>query len=416
VSPSPRAALLVALAAALALVVPWPAAVLVAAAAVGVTVADAWLARGAPALRREAPAVMVRGVPAPFALRPDAPAGRRGLRLRQPVPPDLRLEPAEDDGALEGRLVARRRGRHVLPAAAVRREGPLGLGRWSGRAGEEGEILVHPDVPGARRLAVAVREGRFRDPGLLRRGPLGLGTDFETVRDAVPEDDVRHVNWRATARVGRPMANQYRVERDRDVLLLLDAGRLMRAPVGPATRLDLTVDAAVAVAAVADVVGDRCGALAFDDKPLRSVATTRGGSRAVIRALFDLEPTDRDSDYERAFRRVGDARRSVVLVLVDLLEEAAARPLLDAVPVLARRHVVLVASVADPELEDAARATPADARGAYRAAVAVDVLAGREQAVRALRRAGARVVEAPPEQLPAACVAAYLRAKDRARL
>jgi uncharacterized protein (DUF58 family) len=212
------------------------------------------------------------------------------------------------------------------------------------------------------------------------------------------------------------MANQFRVERDRDLLLLLDAGRLMRAPVGDATRLDVAVDAAVAMAAVADVVGDRCGTLAFDDRPRRVVAPVRRGSTAVIRALYDLEPSERESDYERAFRRIGDTRRAVVLLLVDLLEEAAARPLVDAVPVLARRHVVLVGSVVDTDLEALAHEPPAEVRGAYAAAVAVDVLSARARVVGQLRAAGADVVEAAPERLPAACVAAYLRAKAGARL
>jgi uncharacterized protein (DUF58 family) len=416
VSPTPRAALALAGVAGLALLVPSAVALLVAAVVVGLVAADAWRARGAPALERQAPRVLVRGQAAPFELSVAEAASPGRVRLRQPVPPDLVLEPSEADATLAGSLRARRRGRHVLPCPAVRSDGPLGLGRWYGRAGEEAEVVVHPDVPGARRIARAVREGRFRDAGVLRRGPLGLGTDFESIREAVPEDDIRHVNWRATARVGRPMANQFRVERDRDLLLLLDAGRLMRAPVGEATRLDVAVDVAVAMAAVADVVGDRCGVLAYDDRPRRSVAPVRRGSAAVVGALYDLEPSERESDYERAFRRVGDARRAVVLVLVDLLEEAAARPLVEALPVLARRHVVLVGSVRDDDLEELTQTPPTEPRAAYAAAVAVEVLTARARVVGQLQRAGADVVEASATRLPAACVAAYLRAKAGARL
>src|SRR5437764_1031252 len=79
-------------------------------------------------------------------------------------------------------------------------------------------------------LALAVRQGRFRDAGQRSRGPLGLGLEFESVRDYLPDDDIRQVNWRATARLGRPMSNQHRVEQDRDVLCVVDAGRLMGAP------------------------------------------------------------------------------------------------------------------------------------------------------------------------------------------
>src|SRR4029079_2320303 len=100
-------------------------------------------------------------------------------------------------------------------------------------------------------------------------GPLGLGTEFESIRDYVPDDDFRQVNWRATARLGRPMSNQYRIERDRDVVCVVDCGRLMAAPFADRTRLDAALDAAVAVAAVADVVGHPCGTNAFVGEALR---------------------------------------------------------------------------------------------------------------------------------------------------
>ncbi|MDQ6854402.1 MAG: DUF58 domain-containing protein, partial [Actinomycetota bacterium] len=306
--------------------------------------------------------------------------------------------------------------RHTLPGPATRVRGPLGLAAWYRRAGDPADVLVYPDMPAAWRLVLAVRQGRFRDPGRLTRGPLGLGTDFESIRDYVPDDDFRQVNWRATARLGRPMSNQYRVEQDRDVVCLLDVGRLMAAPLDDRTRLDATVDAATAVALVADEVGDRAGVIAFDNQVRRRLRPARGGGDAMVRAIFDLEPSTVDSDYELAFRAVGSGKRAFVLVLTDLLEEAAAQPLVDAMPVLARRHAVVVASVSDPDLEHMVRTRPAAPADVYGAAVALDVLDARARVAAQLRRGGADVVEASPELLPSACVGAYLRAKARARL
>jgi uncharacterized protein (DUF58 family) len=277
-------------------------------------------------------------------------------------------------------------------------------------------VLVYPDLPTAFRLALAVRQGRFRETGQRSRGPLGLGTDFESIREYLPDDDVRQVNWPATARVGRPMSNQYRVEQDRDVVVVVDVGRLMAAPLGDRTRLDAAVDAAAAVAFVADEVGDRCGAVAFDAEVRRTVSPRRKGGRAVIGGLFDLEPTSADSDYELAFRTVRGLKRAFVLVLTDLLDEAAARTLVDAVPLLARRHAVAVASAADTDLDAIVRREPGSALDVYAAAVALDVLDARSRVAAQLRRAGADVLEAPPERLAAACVGTYLRAKARARL
>ena len=135
-----------------------------------------------------------------------------------------------------------------------------------------------------------------------------------------------------------------------------------------------------------------------------------------MRALFDLEPRPVDADYELAFQTVEGAKRSLIVVFCDLLEEAAARPLVDAVPVLARRHVVLVASVRDPDLDRQLATAPATPRDVYGQAVALDVLDARARVAHGLERAGASVLEAPAGALPAACVRAYLRAKARARL
>ena len=414
-SPTPRAAALIAAGALAALVVPLGVAAVVLLVVLAVTLVDALAVRRAPEVRRTVPGFMSRGIAAPVLLELVRPVAG-SVRIRQPLPPDLALDPPEADERLAATIVASRRGRHVLPAPATRVDGPLGVGRWYHRPGEEAEIVVYPDLVNAFRLALAIRQGRFRDPGRARRGPLGLGTDFESVRDYVADDDVRQVNWRATARLGRPMSNQYRVEQDRDVVCVVDTGRLMAAPLGNMTRLDAAVDAVAAVAAVSEELGDRCGAIAFDAEVRRDLAPRRRGARAVIRAVFDLEPTPVESDYELAFRRVGDAKRSLVIVLTDLLEESAARPLVEAVPLLARRHAVVVASAADTDLDEALRKEPRAAVDVYAASVALDVLAARSRVAAQLRHAGADVLEAPPEGLAAACIGAYVRAKARARL
>jgi uncharacterized protein (DUF58 family) len=410
-SPTARAALALAALAVAALFVPPAAALLGLAALAGLFAVDALRVRRAPELAREAPAIAVRGRPAPLRISVDAPRAR----VRQPRVPDLALEPAEGDGGLDTALVARRRGRHTLPVPAVRLTGPLGLAAWTHRVGEDADVLVYPDVPGARRLAARVRQGRFREEG-RRRGPLGLGTEFESVRDYLPDDDIRQLNWRATARLGRPMSNQYRVERDREVVIVVDAGRLMAAPLRDGTRLDAALDAAVAVAAVAEELGDRCGAIAFAGEVTRVLNPRRRATDAVVRALFDLEPTGVDSDYAAAFQRVGGAKRAFVLVLTDLLEERAVRPLLEALPVLARRHAVTVATASDPDLAEIVAREPERPLDVYRASVALEVVAARRRVETLLRHAGAEVVDAPGPALPAACVRGYLRAKARARL
>src|SRR4051812_7173267 len=413
-SPTPRAAVVLAVIALLALALPPALAGLAAAALAAAVIVDALAVRRRPELDRTLPEVLARGVTAPLEVHAAVAAGG-SVRVRQPSVPDVRVEPREGDGGLQATVTGRRRGRHDLPGVAARAVGPLGLGAWYHPAGEPRELRVYPDLPAARRLALAVRLGRFREQGLLPRGPLGLGTEFESVRDYQPDDDIRQVNWRATARLGRPMSNDFRLERDREVVCVVDAGRLMASPLGDRTRLDAAVDAAVAVALVADVLGDRAGVLAFDREVRRRLAPRRAGGPGGVRPPLHPQPRAEESDYELAFRSVEGAKRSLMLIFCDLLEETAAKPLADAVPVLARRHAVTVASVRDPDLDEVLATPPDGAHGVGAQAVALDVLSARTRVAHMLRRAGAQVVEAPADHLAAACVTAYLRDKARGR-
>jgi uncharacterized protein (DUF58 family) len=414
VAPTPRAAVLLAIAAAGVLFLPGAVVVVAIIALATAAVVDGFLVRTAPALDRSLPTVLSRGVPSPF--RIEAISGGRQVRVRQPAVPDVTFEPQEGPGELSGMTIPLRRGRHEIPGVASLSEGPLGLARWFHRSGEPQEVLVYPDLPAARRIALAVREGRFGEPGRMTRGPLGLGTQFESIRDYLPDDDIRQVNWRATSRMGRPMSNQYRVEQDRDVVCVVDTGRLMGAPLSPSrTRLDAALDATVALALTADVVGDRCGAVAFDSGIRRNLQPHRIGGQALVRAVFDLEPTEVDSNYELAFRTVGGGKRSFVIVFTDLIDESAATSLLEGVPMLARKHAVAVASVADTDLVALAEGEATEDE-VHARKVARRVLDARKSVIKRLQRAGVAVIEAPPESFSAACVAAYLRAKAKGRL
>lgn len=374
---------------------------------------DGLMVRRAPVVDRMVADVLSRGVESPLEITVRERSER--TRVRQPATPDLRVEPSVSDSGLAATVTPVRRGRHHLPPVAARVTGPLGLARWTRSVGESRELSVFPDMPAARRIAALVRHGLFRTDGHQIRGRLGLGTAFEAIREYVEGDDVRQVNWLATSRTGRPMVNQYRIEQDRDVICVIDCGRLMGAPIGDMTRLDSAVDATAAVGAVADVVGDRVGVVAFDAGIIRDLKPMRRGGEPVARTIFDLQPSHHESDYRKAFELVAGAKRAFVIVLTDLLDSSAARPLVDAIGVLARKHAVVVAGVTDPDVAKALTSTPRSSEDAARAVVAVDVLEARASAVLALERHGARVIDVSHRHLNAACVAAYLEAKERIR-
>jgi uncharacterized protein (DUF58 family) len=385
---------------------------------IAAAMADAWTVRQPPVVNRSAPPVLSRAVPSSLTVTTPTPR----TRVRQAVSsPDLQVEPREADERLAAAIVAHRRGRHRLAPVATFRRGPLGLGGWYHMVGDSHDLTVYPDMPAATRLATEVRLGLFREEGRRARGPLGLGTELESIREYLPDDDIRQVNWRATARTGHPMSNTYRIEQDRDVVCLLDCGRLMASPVTRAdgsvlTRLDAAVDAVAAVAAVADELGDRIGIVAFSDRLLRVIAPRRDGASIVVDAIHDLEPVGVDSDYEAAIGAVAGRKRAFVLVLTDLLDPGASRLLRQSMPTLTRHHAVSVATIRDPAVQRELATESNDDAGLARTTVAADVDVRREAATASLREGGANVIDADVESLSRRCVAAYVTAKRLARI
>ncbi len=414
-TPTTRTAALLAIVALSALLLPIALVIVLAVVLLGAAAADGWSVRTSPAVTRRIERLQSRGVSSALHATAQAPAVAACCCVNPPTP-ELAVDDGTGERELSARLLPRRRGRHELPAVASASIGALGLARVHHPVGDPEELRVYPDLVSARTLIARMRRNLAAHPGRLARGPLGLGTEFESVREYSPDDDFRQLNWRATARVGRPMSNQYRIERDRDVICMLDAGRLMAAPIGERTMLDAALDALTLIAFAADELGDRCGAIAFDQEIRRVISPRHMSGRPVIEALFDLQARPVDSDFEAAFIRVGRSRRALVAVFTDLVDEAAARSLLQALPMLARRHAVIVASATDPALVSAIERAPTTERELAAAVVAGDVLATRAAAAKRLARAGAQVIEAPASELSARCLDAYLTTKLRARL
>ncbi len=406
-APTRRSAALLAVLAVLALALPVTvsavlALLLLLATAVDVSSARAAHAVGGPG--REVPAVLPRGARVTVAVT----GLHLGDEVAQPAVPGLHAGPVlPGSGAWE--LVAERRGAHVLPPLTLRRSGRWGLASWTAPVGAPAALTVYPDLPAARRAALTARTLRRAAPGEGVRGPVGRGSEFEALRDYVPGDDVRLVNWRATARRDRPTSNVFRVEQSRRLLLAVDCGRLMGAPLLPGlSRLDAAVDAAAALALTATELGDRVGMVGFAADLRAAARVAQRGADDVLRALAGLTAESVDSDLELVLRALPRGQRTAVVVLTDLLDESAARGLLTTLPPLAAREALLVVSALDPGLRAVLATTPTDVAAAARQAAAADLAEARLRSRTLLRRAGVTVVEALPADLSATAVRAYL--------
>jgi uncharacterized protein (DUF58 family) len=325
--------------------------------------------------------------------------------------------PARGEAVLAYAVRPRARGRARFGDLALRAEGPLGLAARQWRVPLAREVRVYPDLRALASLPGATRP----EAGRARARGHREGREFASLRAYVPGDDVRSIDWKATARRGGPVVREWQPERNQTVWLLLDCGRHLSARLRDGrVKLDHAVDAALALARAAAARGDRAGVVLFGAEVERVVppGSGRGQLAPLAEALHVAEARVEESDYAAAFDALEarQRRRALVVVFTDLADPDTSALLLARAAQLRRRHLVLVAAVADSEIADAARARPRDAEEALVRAAAEAILEEREQAAARLASAGVRVESVPARELAAAVVGRYADSKARGEL
>jgi uncharacterized protein (DUF58 family) len=315
-------------------------------------------------------------------------------------------------------LCPTRRGDRHCNRITVRSYGPLGLAARQGHHRVPWTVRVLPPFASRRHLPAKLARLRELDgrTSILTRGQ---GTEFDSLREYVPGDDTRSIDWRATARQSTVAVRTWRPERDRRILLVLDTGRTSAGRVGDAPRLDAAMDAALLLAALANRAGDRVDLLAYDRRVRTSVRGRAAGDvlPALVDALAPLEPqlveTDARGLAATALRTA--PRRSLIVLLTGLDTAAVEEGLLPVLPQLTHRHTVLLASVADPRIEEMAKSR-GSLEGVYEAAAGVRAQSERRRTADRLRRHGVTVVDDTPHELAPALADAYLALKAAGRL
>jgi uncharacterized protein (DUF58 family) len=300
----------------------------------------------------------------------------------------------------------------------LRCTGPLGLAARQRSVDVPGAVRVLPPFHSRKHLPSRLARLRELD-GRAAVRVRGQGTEFDSLRDYVQGDDVRSIDWRASARSRNVVVRTWQPERQRRVLLVLDTSRTSAGRVDDVPRLDSAMDAGLLLAALASRAGDSVDFLA-GDRQVR--ARVRAGARGdalprVVDAMADLEPALVEADWSRLTSAVvALGRQPALVVLLSALEPAAVEQgLLPALPVLAHRHRVVLASVRDPELDRMA-SRRGDPAAVYDAAAAEQVLADRSRTAELLGRLGVDVVDADADRLPVALTDHYLMLKSRGLL
>jgi uncharacterized protein (DUF58 family) len=315
-------------------------------------------------------------------------------------------------------LAPTRRGDKTAVSVTVRSIGPLGIAARQGRQPVPWTVRVLPPFRSRRYLPEKLSRLRQLD-GQHRALLRGQGSEFDSLREYVIGDDVRSIDWRATARRGDVVVRTWRPERDRQILVVLDTGRTSAGRVGGVPRLDAAMDATLLLTALASRAGDRVDMIAFDRRlRARVVGAPRSAVlSAVAQAMAGIEPelVETDAAALSSAALTTARHRSLIVLLTDLNPAAIEDGLLPRLPLLAARHEVVVAAVADPALTEMAAART-DAASIYGAAAAEQALAARQRVSALLQRRGAHVVDALPDRLPATLADTYLALKTAGRL
>ncbi|MDQ6642647.1 MAG: DUF58 domain-containing protein [Actinomycetota bacterium] len=315
-------------------------------------------------------------------------------------------------------LVPTRRGDRRADRVTARSIGPLGLAARQSALKIPGTVRVLPPFHSRKHLPSRLARLRELD-GRSAVRVRGLGTEFDSLREYVRGDDVRSIDWRASARNKNVVVRTWQPERDRRVVLVLDTGRTSAGRVGDIPRLDSAMDAALLLAALAARAGDRIDFVAGDRGVRSRIKGSHGGD--VLGKLLDtmsqLEPVLAETNWQRLVGAVDGLgrHRALVVLLTPLEPSAVEQGLLPLIGPLTSRHRVIVASVRDPALHEIAGAR-GDAASAYHAAAAEQAIARRDATARLLGALGVEVLDADADRLAVVLADHYLALKARGLL
>lgn len=321
-----------------------------------------------------------------------------------------------------------RRGDYQFGDLNLRWWGILGLVIRQARFPAAEPVKVYPNLLDIRKYELQARKGMLQEIGLRQARMLGSGTEFERLREYQMDDEFRKIDWKATARRGKPVTREFETEKSQTIMCLLDTGRLMRPPVSDTAnqsghalaKIDYAINAVLMLSYVAGLRGDRVGLLTFADDVTSYLApkTGRGQFYKMLATLYAVESQPVESDFVRAFSYLGakHKKRSLIVIFSDIATGIAADTLVRQIAPLAPRHVPLLVAISDPTVVELARQIPRDSVGVYERAVAEKLVDERALILEKLRQRGVLTLDVPANQLTVAVVNKYLELKARGRI
>lgn len=313
-----------------------------------------------------------------------------------------------------------RRGDYAFGDFTLRWQGPLGLVVRQGKVDAAAPVKVYPNLLDVRRYDLLLRNNRLQELGLRHTRQFGEGTEYERLREYLPDDDFRRINWKATARRHRPITVEYQTERSQNIIAVVDVGRMMQSPVEQMAKLDYVLNAVLLLGYVATGVGDKVGLLTFADtiQNYLNPRQGRGQFYRMLEMLYGVEPQPVEPNYEQAlsYLMLKQRKRALVLLFTDVSGGFALQSLQAHVSLLARKSLPLVVTISDPDVVAMSRTRPHNSQMVYQQAAAIRLLDERQLALDSLRRQGVQTLDVPANQLSIAVINRYLQLKGTMRL
>jgi len=350
------------------------------------------------------------------------------LWLKDECPPDM--EPSENDLnvvvpagqtiAVPYFLTPPSRGNFQFGRTVVRRLGRMRL-TWRQAAYDTRQtVRVYPNFRQARNIELYAHRHRQMLAGLKRVRFRGHGREFESLRDFVIGDEIRHIAWTATARRGKIVTRQYQVERNQNLMVMLDTGRLMKAQVDRLSKLDHAINAALSLAYVALTGGDNVGLLIFGRQVKRYVPPRHRPDqlKVLMETLYNAEAELIEPHYARAFQYFSarNKKRSLVVILTDIVDREASGELLAYTSLLAARHLPLIVTISDTDLRALVQQIPVKVSDVYQQAIAEELLNQRREALAFITSHGGFALDVPVGDLAIEVVNQYLEIKEQGLL
>ncbi|MGH9969350.1 MAG: DUF58 domain-containing protein [Pyrinomonadaceae bacterium] len=351
------------------------------------------------------------------------------LIIKDEYPPQMKLSglrearvhlEAQSSATLVYGLTPPKRGRFEFGQTAVRFPSRLKLAWCETKVGQPTSVKVYPNMRRAREAELKALGARSLVSAHRKTSWRGEGREFESLREYVRGDELRHISWTATARRGKLTTRQYQIERDQTILIALDAGRLMTARIEQETKLDSAVHAALALMSAAARAGDNAGVMVFGRRIHSYLPPGRGREHmdAALEALYSVEPEMIEPSYPRAmeFVAANSKRRSLVVLLTDLVDEEGSKELLTSLRLLRPRHLPLVVTIADRDLKAVVRDAPDTVQDLFTQSVAEEIMHLREAALRLVESQGGLALDVTAAALAPALLEKYLQVKERGLL